>query len=91
MRPHLLKLKLWTATQREVAISFISKSITQDMAYLMKHTENTASAALAGSTTRSGRPSTFGKSAGMRVWHPWPASPDGPTATSIRTQMRSRS
>ena len=42
MRPHRLKLSCHTATDREGATSFMSKSITQDMAYrqsLMKYVE----------------------------------------------------
>ena len=52
----VIKLKLQTTNQREETISFMSKSITQDMAYrqsLMNMLRNMASAMLAGNTNKS--------------------------------------
>ena len=69
----------------------MNKSIAQDMAYrqsLMKYAEKYGVSRASRNTTRAGRTSTSGSSAGMEVRHPFPVSPGGLTAiqTSIRKQ-----
>ena len=71
----LSKLSYYITTSRKETPSLTSKCITQDMAYrqsLMKYAEKYAQA---GNTTRFGRTSASGNSAGMEVWRPRPVSP----------------
>ena len=49
---------------------------------------NTASAGQAGSITKAGRISTFGRNAGTAEQNPWFASPGGPTAIQTSTQKQ---
>ena len=75
-------VKVTTPNQPEKeTISLMSKSIT--LRHGLSAIPNEVLArkwrrrAVAGSTTRAGRTSTSGSSAGMVLWRPWPVSPDG--------------